>query len=176
MWIFSIAILWTVVFLPLPAYQNNTEDVVAFAFYEALHRFFWSLAMAWIIYACFKGIGTPINWFLSFTIFQPMAKLSYAVFIIQYPIMIITLSMQRTPEYFSEYMAFNLFITILGLSLLFALPLVLFIEMPVQNVEKGLYDLYNKSTWIENGFERNAPQQRSIFKIPRLRVEKQTAF
>lgn len=135
----------------------------------------WSLAMGWVIYACFKGLGAPINWILSFPIFQPLAKLSYAVFILQYPVMVTTLSLQRAPEYFSAYMAFNLFVNVLGMSLLFAIPLVLFIEMPILNVERGLYGAYNENA-RDNYFDRQQPQQRSIFRIPRLRVEKSTAF
>ncbi len=51
-------------------------------FYELFAKFAWSVPLAWVTIACTKGYGGLINKFLSWGVFQPLAKLSYMAYLL----------------------------------------------------------------------------------------------
>ena len=51
-------------------------------FYNGFNRFAWSVAVGWVILACVKGKGGPINQLLSWGAFVPLARLSYCVYLL----------------------------------------------------------------------------------------------
>lgn len=138
LWALSLTTIVVVLFLPLPAYMTNSDNVLTFAFYDALHRVAWSGAIGWIIYGCVVGHGGVLNWVLAIPFLQPLSRLSYGVFILHFPIVIITKSLQRVPDYFSEYQAFIFFLGVLGMSFIVAIPWYLCFEEPVINLEKTI--------------------------------------
>lgn len=88
------------------------------AFYLAFHRLGWSLALAWLIFASINQIGGnffdflipfvnkyfltgPINGFLSWEFFQPLAKLSYGVYLSHVTVLFYRLGIIRTNIYFN---------------------------------------------------------------------------
>lgn len=123
----------------------ESTDVQYFAIYQGFHRQLWALANAWIIYACIKGYGGALNWFLSFPIWQPLAKLTYCIYIIHNPFLMMTKPMQRTADYLSEYMIFHYFLSIYLLSLLLAIPWTLTFEMPLMQIETELWKRKRKN-------------------------------
>ena len=68
------------------------------AIYEMLTRVAWSFAMGWVVIACFKGHGGVINKFLSWGIFQPLAKVSYMVYLTHLTVMNNLYTYTRTYE------------------------------------------------------------------------------
>ena len=60
MWIMSFLIFVVTIF-SLVQYNDITKypiiDWVVRATYGSLHRFFWALALAWIVVACINGYG-----------------------------------------------------------------------------------------------------------------------
>lgn len=73
------------------------------AFYTALTRIAWPLALVWIVFACKYGYGGLANSFLSSPLWQPLSKLSYCVYIWHPFIQNIHGGNQRTSTYFSDY-------------------------------------------------------------------------
>lgn len=167
-----MGILVTIVFIPHPAYNNGTEDVVPFAFYASLSRIFWSFTIAYLIWSCVNGLAKPINWLLSFPFYEPLAKLSYAVFIVHYPLKMQIAAFQRTAEYWSTYMWFLFFLSLLSFSIIVAVPLVICIEYPIRHLESAIDEAIRKA----DGFERDPDTRWSFFRIPRVGREKRTAF
>ena len=51
-------------------------------FYEGLTRLAWSVALGWVVVACAKGRGGIVNKFLSWGVFQPLAKISYMMYLL----------------------------------------------------------------------------------------------
>lgn len=45
------------------------------------HRVVWSAGLSWIIFACIQGYGGPVNWILSLSMFQVLAKLTYSMYL-----------------------------------------------------------------------------------------------
>lgn len=172
LWIVAVGVLVTIVFLPHPAYNNQTQDVVPFAFYAALSRPIWAATIAFLIWACQKGLARPVNWILSFPIYEPLARLSYAVYIVHYPLKMQITAFQRTAEYWSGYMWFLFFLSLLGMSLLVAIPLVIGIEYPVRHLEEAIDEAIRES----EGLTREPSTRRSFFRMPRIKLDKKTAF
>ncbi|XP_055551766.1 O-acyltransferase like protein-like [Wyeomyia smithii] len=87
---------------------------VADAFYESLHRSFWAFTVVWIIFVCVNQQGGIVNEFLGWTGWQPVAKLSYTMYLLHIWLQAVTFTMQlKTTIYFS---VINLFYTIFGLT------------------------------------------------------------
>ncbi|XP_053699366.1 O-acyltransferase like protein-like [Sabethes cyaneus] len=88
--------------------------LVANAFYESLHRSLWAFAVMWIIFVCVNRQGGVVDEFLGWTGWQPMAKLSYTMYLLHIWLQAVTFTMQlKTTIYFSTM---NLFYTIFGLT------------------------------------------------------------
>lgn len=72
------------------------------AFYESFSRVSWAIALSWIIFACVKGYGGPINWFLSLSFWQPFSRLSYSLYIVHFPIQLLMMAMAKSSVYFTD--------------------------------------------------------------------------
>lgn len=80
--------------------QNNL--VLQSAFNEAFRKVTWALALAWIIFCCNNGYGGPIEWFLSLAIWQPLARLSYAIYLVHLPILLVLSASIKHQSHFSD--------------------------------------------------------------------------
>lgn len=84
---------------------DHTASVWTDAVYTALSRVGWSLALAWIIFVCVHGYGGPVNWLLSLSGWQPLARLSYCIYIVHLPVQLVLAGRLRMPGYFSDMSA-----------------------------------------------------------------------
>ena len=73
------------------------------AVYEMLTRVAWSFAMGWVVIACVKGHGGLVNKFLSWGVFQPLAKVSYMVYLTHLTVMNNLYAYTRTYEMESSH-------------------------------------------------------------------------
>ncbi|RWS23795.1 Nose resistant to fluoxetine protein 6-like protein, partial [Leptotrombidium deliense] len=60
---------------------GNTSSKFVAALHDSTNRIFWSLGIAWVIYACSSGYGGLINRFLSCSAFVPLARLTFMVYL-----------------------------------------------------------------------------------------------
>lgn len=96
----------TAIFANYPLSQtDNHPTPLEFALYASLSRVAWSLALAYIIYACVHGYGGPVNWFLSLSFWLPLSRLSYAIYILHFPVILISMCSAQVPYYISEFSA-----------------------------------------------------------------------
>uniref|UniRef100_A0A336KJV3 CSON012470 protein n=1 Tax=Culicoides sonorensis TaxID=179676 RepID=A0A336KJV3_CULSO len=164
LWILSFGTMVTAVVSPYPFYHNESPDIIYFAFYQLLHRLLWALSVSWIIFACCKGNGGIVNWILSFPIYQTLAKLTFSIFLLHYPILIYIRASMRTPEYWSPLQIFFYFMAVWGFSLLLAIPCHLIFEAPLPNVETSIYKML-----AEHKLNKEKDPSRNFFRIPRIR-------
>ena len=87
-----------IMFPPWSAYEAG--------FYEGLTRLAWSVALGWVVIACAKGKGGIVNKFLSWGVFQPIAKISYMTYLTHLSVMNMLWNNSRTygaePSYFYQ--------------------------------------------------------------------------
>lgn len=112
--------------------------MLAGAAYESLSRISWAAAVAWLIFACAHGYGGPINWFLSLSGWQPLARLSYAIYIVHLPLQLVLAAQVRVPGYFSDLSAVSAFWSDFGLTLTLAVVWTLAFESPVLALERSM--------------------------------------
>lgn len=72
------------------------------ALYDVFSRLLWAVALSYIIFACVHGYGGPINWFLSLEVWQPFSRLSYAVYLLHFYVMLAVTGSMRDALYFSD--------------------------------------------------------------------------
>ena len=90
MWILASGLGMAVIFglqtnKVLASGLTDSPSNLASAIYAGGSRLAWSLAVAWVIFACCRGwcLGW-INEFLSWEAFQPLSKVSFIVYLIHY--------------------------------------------------------------------------------------------
>lgn len=126
-----------IVFGSYPFYQIvPTTTPLQFGLYEAMSRIFWPMALCYIIFACRHKLGGPIDTFLSLPMWQPLSRLSYAIYIVHFPLLTLINSTKKTPSYFSEVTVNQNFISIFVLSTFIAIPMTLAFELPINAINR----------------------------------------
>ena len=106
--------------------------------YQGLHRLAWSLCLAWIIIACTKNVGGPVNAFLSWTGWAPMARLSYCIYLCHWPIIHFFQSILTFNIYFTHTFAAFFISSMLIVSSIFAYILYVLFEIPIAHIEQQI--------------------------------------
>ncbi|XP_044737959.1 nose resistant to fluoxetine protein 6-like [Chrysoperla carnea] len=134
-----VALLWlltalAMLFIVFGNYKAMRSDYVRHEAYDAiftgLHRNIWGLAIGWIIFACMHGYGGPVNWFLSLSMFQVLAKLTYSIYLLHMGIQGIRAGNVRINTYFSNMAVLFQFFGTTCITLLLAIIWVLTFEYP----------------------------------------------
>lgn len=121
----------TAVFANYPLQQpNSVSTPLHYGLYDALSRVAFSSAVCYIIFACIQQSGGPVNTILSHRLWRPLSKLSYAIYMVNFSVIIVTMASAKTPPYFSELSAFHSFIGNYVLSLFIAIIGMLAFEKP----------------------------------------------
>jgi peptidoglycan/LPS O-acetylase OafA/YrhL len=135
-WTLSITALFGVIFGQFPLQQENfmEHSQIADAIYDALKRILWCLALGWIILASHLSYGGIVKRFLSLSIFLPISKLSFCIYLIHLPIQLIFLASIRSPQFFSNFRAIYKFFGDFGVSFFVAFAWALMFEFPTLNI------------------------------------------
>ncbi|XP_045034184.1 nose resistant to fluoxetine protein 6 isoform X2 [Daphnia magna] len=116
--------------------------------YGALHHSAWAITVGWIIFACTHGYGGIIHRFLSWKLFLPFSRLSYAVYLIHFNFIRAYASHLRKPFYFTELIFGTTYLGILMIAFLISFVVSVVVEMPFLNLDKLLFP--NKSRALES--------------------------
>lgn len=85
LWILALAVLAILIVLVhlFTQFEDSHMTVMENAIFKGFSRLFWSLSVAWIIFACHKlKSGGVIRWLLSLPEWQPLGRLSLTMYII----------------------------------------------------------------------------------------------
>lgn len=128
-------------------YQETTNSsALEFGLFDSLARVAWSISLSYIIFACIHDSGGPINRFLSLSIYQPLSKLSFTIYLIHCLVLgATTLTFQTSPS-FSEMAAYQSAISVFVISAFISIPLVLAFELPVDAIYKLTMSTKNKKS------------------------------
>ncbi|KAJ8916787.1 hypothetical protein NQ315_005792 [Exocentrus adspersus] len=144
-WVVCLVVLITCVYGGhsdlLKADYNQLEN----SFYIGFVRPVWAACLAWVIFACVSGHGGPINWFLSWPVYQVLNRFTYSVYLLHYPLLQLLVFTLKTGVYFDDLSAAYLFWGITMFSFGISIIWVLAFESPVVVIEK------NTTQWCEKG-------------------------
>jgi len=107
--------------------------------YNGIHRLAWSLSLSWMIFACSKGLGGPINTFLSWRAWAPLARMSYCMYLVHVTVIGYYCSLTSYTVTVSHPLVVYFIIWILSVSALVSYICVIGIEMPIAHAEKLLF-------------------------------------
>ncbi|XP_051175755.1 nose resistant to fluoxetine protein 6-like isoform X2 [Leptopilina boulardi] len=83
--------------------NDYVYNVVLETVLASLGHFIWATGVAWIIYACHHGSGGLINKLLSLSIFLPISKISYSLYLLHYLFQNLKSGSSRLSSYFSDF-------------------------------------------------------------------------
>ena len=106
--------------------------------YIALSRSAWGLCLCWIVFACVSGNGGPVNDILSWKIWAPLGRLTYAAYLVHPVIMMTYNSNALKPLHYSDLSTIYLFVANLTVSYFVAFIVSMLIEAPMIQLEKLL--------------------------------------
>lgn len=110
-WLASAASALYVIYCILPWYDPDYEIPKAYGyFYAGLSRPIWGFAVGWVIFACVKGYGGFINDFLSWSVFMPLGRLTFCVYLTSYHLQQMFILRSRQPPQFEMYYLVSKFI------------------------------------------------------------------
>ncbi|XP_033626269.1 nose resistant to fluoxetine protein 6-like [Asterias rubens] len=128
-----------------PSYKTPMTKT-ATVIYAAVSRFVWAVALAWVVYACKYGYGGWINKFLSWSLWVPLGRITFAAYMV-HPIVIENFySNFATTYHFSVYLTAFYFAGVVSVSYFVALFFALAIEYPFANLEKLILPTPKKRT------------------------------
>ncbi|XP_026315253.1 nose resistant to fluoxetine protein 6-like [Hyposmocoma kahamanoa] len=156
LWALSFLIMAFCIFSVYPVAQPSHDIQVLDNILNAYMRAMWACALGWLIFACVQGYGGPINWFLSLQMWKLPARLSYAMYLVHFPIMMVVNGSWLKTHYFSNGETMYRFMGELGFTTIAAFILCITIDAPFSVLQKLL---------LQGGSKR-APK-----KVPEIKVE-----
>lgn len=105
LWLLALLLLVAVIWSVYPYTQPGRAPMspLAGAFYLCCSRLAWSLALCWLIWACQCGRGGVINTLLSWSVWQPISRLSYCLYIWHLLVEMLNTGRLKSSQHFSNY-------------------------------------------------------------------------
>ena len=139
LWVIAVALCVTIVFGQYQTWNGHpfskAENVMYFMFSSTVY----STGIALMIYACHNGFGGIINSFLSWSLWVPLNRLFFMIYLsfpIVFPLMYNTM---RFRFIYTDWVQTVLFSAAVMLTCSLALVLAVVVEYPLLNVEKAIY-------------------------------------
>ncbi|XP_063822749.1 O-acyltransferase like protein-like [Ostrinia nubilalis] len=129
-WLCTAALLLFVIYCSNPIIQPEWDNQIADSFYNSFIRGTWAAALGWLVFACVHGYGGPVNWFLSLSLWKLPARLSFAMYILHFGLMVVVNSSALAPRFFSVNSVMYTFLGHFCLVFMVSFVVVLFIDAP----------------------------------------------
>ncbi|KAK6625956.1 hypothetical protein RUM43_006255 [Polyplax serrata] len=138
-WIVAVVVALFAVFGPYKsAYKGYVYDPIYAAQFNAFAPILWTIFIAWVLLACVNGYGGFFNAFLSWKYFRIFSKISYGIYLTQFPVFFYGIGTERTTQFYKGFHAiFDIeeFLIII----IAAIILTLLFDMPSQELKKVLF-------------------------------------
>merc|ERR1712172_338290 len=142
-WIWVLAALTAcLVVYGLVPYQKDPTLLASTterALYGGLHRLAWALALAWVILACVKGRGGPVNSILSWSAWIPLARMSFSIYLVHMTVMSIVNSYASYRVNASQVLIIYYLIFVMAICIAISYALIVLFEAPLVHLEKLLF-------------------------------------
>lgn len=133
----TVALMAGVFFGSYPLQQIDSKNTpFEYGLYDGVSRVAWAIGICYTIFACVHGSGGPINWFLSLPFWQPLARVSYAIFLVHLPVMTFIMGGTKSSLYMDEISTFHTFAGNAVFSIIVSILASLTLESPLITIEK----------------------------------------
>lgn len=102
-WILTAVLFATIIFIQYPLRQENylNNPLIADALYDGFKPICLGVVVGWTILACHLSYGNPVKRFLSLSLWLPISKLSFCIYLMHLPVQAYFLATLRSPVYFT---------------------------------------------------------------------------
>ena len=107
--------------------------------YASCYRFVWACALAWLLFACHNKLGGPVNAILSWRVWVPLSRMTYAAYLVHVVVTLYFLSVRHAPYHYQDSTAVAGIICVTVVSYACAFLLAVFVQAPVLNLERLLW-------------------------------------
>ncbi|KAF9798492.1 hypothetical protein SFRURICE_012520 [Spodoptera frugiperda] len=130
MWVCTTIIALLIIYSSYPIMQLDWKNQFADSMINSFMRPAWAMFIGWMIFACEHGYGGPVNWVLCLRAWKVLGRLSYAMYLVHYPLMFVVLAMPIVPIYFDvQFSLYNFFADFL-LAVIVAFIVTILIDSP----------------------------------------------
>ncbi|XP_052741526.1 nose resistant to fluoxetine protein 6-like [Bicyclus anynana] len=137
-WVMAFLLMAFCIFTTYPVMQEDFHLQALDNFLNSYMRAIWALAVGWLIFACVHGYGGPINWFLSLQMWKLPARLSYAMYLTHYPIMMVSNGSMVGTHFFTDGNTIYRALGDLAFATIAAFVLSITIDAPCSTLQKLL--------------------------------------
>ncbi|XP_075978328.1 O-acyltransferase like protein-like [Anticarsia gemmatalis] len=138
LWLLSFAMMAFCIFSIHPVMQVDHDVQFFDNFLNAYMRGIWGVGLGWLIFACVQGYGGPINWFLSLSMWKLPARMSYAMYLVHLPVIMIANGSWVKTYYFSDASNFYKFMGDVTITFIASFILSVTIDAPCSTLQKLL--------------------------------------
>ncbi|XP_068632599.1 nose resistant to fluoxetine protein 6-like [Battus philenor] len=135
-WACTLVLFGGIIYCVRLNYEEDWDNQLADNMLNSFIRPAWALGLGWMIFACFKGFGGPINWFLSLGMWKLPARLSFAVYLIHLSLILSMYSASTVQIYFTPTKIIVDSITYLCITTMIAFVATVTIDAPFANLFK----------------------------------------
>nr|XP_032515089.1 nose resistant to fluoxetine protein 6-like [Danaus plexippus plexippus] len=136
LWIISLSICALIIYCIHPTLQIDYENQILDSIINSFMRPLWALALSWIIFACVKGYGGPINWLFCWSLWKLPARISFSLYLLHMPFIEIINATTIFPLYFDDRAIIFKYMGILFLTMMVGFIATVLIEQPFNNLIK----------------------------------------
>lgn len=135
-WTLTAFVMTACIFGQYPLQQENFSEnpLLADATYDSLKGISWCLSVGWIILACRLSYGGIVKRFLSLSLWYPISKLAFCIYLVHVPVQLAYTASLRTPGYYSQLRAIYMFFGNFGVSFFIAFAWALMFEFPALKI------------------------------------------
>ncbi|XP_035215129.1 nose resistant to fluoxetine protein 6-like [Stegodyphus dumicola] len=159
-WCASIVLALTSVYGAHRWNIGEPHGLVLTSIFAAVHRTTFTMSVAWVAFACVTGHGGVVNKFLSASLFAPVSRLTFMVYLLHSLVIWVRKASARERIYFSHYNMLYEYIGNIVVTLLLTVPFYLLLEAPLSNLERLLLSRNLKPK------EEDTPEQRTNGHLP----------
>eukprot|EP00795_Rhopilema_esculentum_P001639 gene1639-16106_t len=137
-WTIATVVALLVIYGPYTYFRDGGRPFTSVenVMYGAFSRFAWSLCVAWVIYACYFGMGGLVNTILSWKAFIPLSRLTYSAYLVHPIVIYVYYGSLERPFHYSDISVVYTHASFLMLTYGSAFLLSIFVEFPASNLEK----------------------------------------
>lgn len=139
----------------------STNRPLEHGLFAGLTRVGWAIAICYVIFACHHNYGGPVNWFLGHALWQPLSRLSYSMYLMQFLVLYWTMGSTKHPFYFNELTCFVNAVAIYTITAFVSIFTWLAIESPIPYIEKLIFQSKQKPTTTPCDTELNSNVRRN---------------
>ncbi|XP_028032780.1 nose resistant to fluoxetine protein 6-like [Bombyx mandarina] len=163
-WIYSCIVMFFAVYSLYPMAQSGYDNQAFDSFYNAFARILWAFMIGWLVLACDHGYAGPINWFLSLKIWKIPARLSFAVYLIHLPLLMIFHGSWKETHYFGGTETFFRYLNNLCVTILVAFAMCIVIDAPCSTLQKMLLGIKSNTQNSSNEEPQETVEDGKSFK------------